>query len=103
MPNGKPGDDWYTDIVVHGLPTFSAQADRLVSEIAGPEGGPRYLPLVELVDGILAEVGLGTLAARSPTVGVVYQNLKPDEVARLEEGLRALRSRLPPADSSAGR
>ncbi|HXH96854.1 MAG TPA: hypothetical protein VNH40_06540 [Gaiellaceae bacterium] len=96
MPNGKPGDDWYTDIVVHGLPTFSAEADRLVSQIAGPKGGPRYQPLVVLVDGLLAEVGVDVLAARSSTVGVVYRNLTPDELARLEAKLRTLRASLPP-------
>jgi hypothetical protein len=34
MPNGKPGDHPYTDIVVHGLRVYSATADALVREIA---------------------------------------------------------------------
>lgn len=34
MPNGKPGDHPYTDIVVHRLPTYSDFADSLVREIA---------------------------------------------------------------------
>jgi hypothetical protein len=34
MPNGKVGDHPYTDIVHHGLDTYSPQAAALVREIA---------------------------------------------------------------------
>ena len=34
MPNGKPGDHPYTDIVIHGLAVYSRVADALVREIA---------------------------------------------------------------------
>lgn len=34
MPNGKPGDHPYTDIVLHGRRAYSATADALVREIA---------------------------------------------------------------------
>lgn len=34
MPNGKPGDHPYSDIVVHGLAVYSRTADALVREIA---------------------------------------------------------------------
>lgn len=34
MPNGKPGDHPYTDIVVHRLAVYSPPADALVREIA---------------------------------------------------------------------
>jgi hypothetical protein len=45
MPNGKPGDRPYTDIVVHGLRVSSATADALVREIAtlADEGTRRQL------------------------------------------------------------
>jgi hypothetical protein len=45
MPNGKPGDHPYTDIVVHGLRVYSATADALVREIAtlADEGTRRQL------------------------------------------------------------
>lgn len=33
MPNGKPGDHPYTDIVVHGLRVYSESVDRLVREV----------------------------------------------------------------------
>ena len=33
MPNGKPGDHWYTDIVVHDLPVFSPEIAALIREI----------------------------------------------------------------------
>jgi S-adenosylmethionine hydrolase len=34
MPNGKPGDHPYTDIVTHGRDVYSARAANLVREIA---------------------------------------------------------------------
>ena len=34
MPNGKPGDHPFTDIVIHGLDVYSSLADKLVREIA---------------------------------------------------------------------
>jgi hypothetical protein len=34
MPNGKPGDHPYTDIVVHGRDVYSPLAAKLVREIA---------------------------------------------------------------------
>ena len=34
MPNGKPGDHPYADIVTHGRDVYSARAANLVREIA---------------------------------------------------------------------
>jgi hypothetical protein len=34
MPNGKPGDHPYTDIVIHGRDVYSPRADNLIREIA---------------------------------------------------------------------
>jgi hypothetical protein len=34
MPNGKPGDHPYTDIVIHGHDVYSPRAADLVREIA---------------------------------------------------------------------
>lgn len=34
MPNGKPGDHPYTDIVTHGRDVYSPRAAKLVREIA---------------------------------------------------------------------
>ena len=34
MPNGKVGDHPYTDIVIHGLDTYSSRVAALVREIA---------------------------------------------------------------------
>lgn len=34
MPNGKPGDHPFTDIVVHGLDVYSPQVAKLVREIS---------------------------------------------------------------------
>ena len=34
MPNGKPSDHPFTDIVVHGLDVYSSQVAKLVREIA---------------------------------------------------------------------
>ena len=35
MPNGKPGDHPYTDIVIHGRDVYSPRAAALIREIAG--------------------------------------------------------------------
>ena len=34
MPNGRPGDHPYTDIVTHKIETFSRRADDLIRELA---------------------------------------------------------------------
>ena len=34
MPNGKPGDHPYTDIVIHGRDIYSPRAAALIREIA---------------------------------------------------------------------
>jgi hypothetical protein len=34
MPNGKPGDHPFTDIVIHGRDAYSPRATNLVREIA---------------------------------------------------------------------
>ena len=34
MPNGKPGDNPYTDIIVHGIDSYSPNVARLVREIS---------------------------------------------------------------------
>ena len=46
MPNGKPGDHPLTDLLVHGLRTFSKEVDSLIREIA------RFLPPQE-IDSLL--------------------------------------------------
>ena len=38
MPNGKPGDHPYTDIVLHGLSVYTPAIDALVREIANLGG-----------------------------------------------------------------
>lgn len=91
MPNGKPGDDWFTDIVSNGLPTFSPAVDALVVELNDliPEARPPEL--IGLVKGFLAGIGYETLAQRNaPTVGMEYRQLSEIELARLEEALSEL-------------
>jgi hypothetical protein len=94
MPNGKPGDDWFTDVVAHSLPTFSDEADGLISQIAELSTESRPKELVSLVDGSLAEVGYDELASRGSKVGMEYRNLRPNELRDLEQQLRELRDRL---------
>jgi hypothetical protein len=45
MPNGKPGDHPFTDIITHGLRVYSASVDELVREItrSGDERTIRHL------------------------------------------------------------
>jgi hypothetical protein len=38
MPNGKPGDNPLTDVVLHDLPVFSRKIDGLIRNIARIEG-----------------------------------------------------------------
>jgi hypothetical protein len=33
MPNGKPGDHPHSDIVIHGMPTFTPEIDALVRDV----------------------------------------------------------------------
>jgi hypothetical protein len=42
MPNGKPGDHPLTDILVHKLEVYGAEADELIRRI-GSLGGQREL------------------------------------------------------------
>ena len=72
MPNGKPGDHPYTDIVIHGARVYSEKADALVREIH--EMGGRD----EIADLLWQEFN-------------VFEN--PD-VTRLERVLTKIRSRL---------
>ncbi len=39
MPNGKPGDHPFTDIVTHGLAVYSPTVDGLIREIDQLGGG----------------------------------------------------------------
>jgi hypothetical protein len=94
MPNGKPGDDWFTDIVAHGLPTFAPNVDRLVRDIAAASGGTRYDPLDSLVNRHLDAIGHEELASRSATVGMEYRHLRPNELDLLEEDLQLLRAEI---------
>ena len=43
MPNGKPGDHPYTDIVTHGANRFGEPLDSLVRELARTGGCPAEL------------------------------------------------------------
>jgi hypothetical protein len=94
MPNGQVGDDWYTDIVSHGLPTLSPAVDRLVSEIATLSGEPHYRPLISVVDRHLQRIGYEELSSRADTVGMEWRNLTPGELAPLESELRSLADQL---------
>ena len=75
MPNGKPGDHPYTDIVLHGLRVYSEAIDRLVREIAAlsDDRGRR-----ELQDMLLFE----------------YNEYSKPDLARLERVLSARREQL---------
>jgi hypothetical protein len=75
MPNGSPGDDPYTDVVVHGLEVYSSHATALIREIA------------ELADERTRRVVLGGL------FGKYHPMLKPN-IAALEQELTHLRDRL---------
>jgi hypothetical protein len=43
MPNGKPGDHPYTDIVAHGAARFGEPLDGLVRELSRTGGCPEEL------------------------------------------------------------
>jgi hypothetical protein len=94
VPNGKPGDDWYMDIVLHDLPTFSAQADRLIAELAQASEEPRPALLISVVNALLDSIGYEELASRAATVGMEYRNLRPSELRELERRVKALRDRM---------
>lgn len=109
MPNGKVGDHWYTDVVVHNLATFSPEVDDLVREVDALARDPRNATdppsesfehpyrqrAEEIVDQHLERIGYRTLSDRSGVVGREYRHLTPDEFGALEHDLRALFDRLP--------
>ena len=72
MPNGKPGDHPYTDIVVHGRNVYSPRAAALVRE------------LVELMD----EKGRHDLA---DLLMREYNDFGKPDVAKLERVLTEMR------------
>lgn len=75
MPNGKPGDHPFTDIVIHGLRVYSARVDDLVREITrlGDERTTRHL-----ADELLAK----------------YDPYSKPDVEALEHELTILRDKL---------
>ncbi|MFP4597633.1 MAG: hypothetical protein ACLFVJ_05245 [Persicimonas sp.] len=48
MPNGKPGDHPYTDIVVHGHDFYTDDIDELIRKIA-KHGGHKALSDIDLL------------------------------------------------------
>jgi hypothetical protein len=99
MPNGKPGDHWYTDIT-EGLPTFSREVDALLLSLdreaaAGRDYTPwddaRRQRIEAVVEGLLDEVGHEELASRSETIGMSYRNLSDGELRELRRRLENLR------------
>jgi hypothetical protein len=88
IPRATPR--WFTDIVADGLPTFSAEADSLIAEVASSSAEPRPAALISAVDGYLERIGYDELASRSSTVGLEYRNLLPEEQLALERNLREL-------------
>jgi hypothetical protein len=56
MPNGKPGDDPVSDILVHGLSVFSPEIDELVRRLARVVPRQRLWELVSLSPASLPEL-----------------------------------------------
>jgi hypothetical protein len=81
MPNGKPGDHPFTDIVVHGQPVYSVRADALVREIARL-GGRRLIEDLLFLD---------------------YNPFTRPDPARLEAVLAGIRDRLRSEPGEGGR
>lgn len=81
MPNGKPGDHPYTDIVVHGRRVYSAAADALVREIAAIADGRTRRELVEMLLFRFNEYD-------GPDVALLERELTwlRDELRRAEDG-----------------
>jgi hypothetical protein len=57
MPNGKPGDDPITDMLVHGLHPFPADIEAMLREVFSidpgfPEGKRRYTEQCEWMKNI---------------------------------------------------
>jgi hypothetical protein len=75
MPNGKPGDHPWTDIMIHGRRVYSALADQLVRDIAELATDAEQR---QLADRLMREYN---------------EHFDPD-VARLERELSELRDRL---------
>ena len=106
VPNGAPGDHWYTDIAVHGFRVFSPIVDGMIAklaeradEVGGPAAPDEPWPqsvrarVEGIVDGHLERIGYETLASRSDTVGVEW-HLTAEELLALEADLQEYRDSL---------
>ena len=49
MPNGKPGDHPYTDVVIHGRDVYSPRAANLIREIAKLSDDKARLRLADML------------------------------------------------------
>ena len=81
MPNGKPGDHPFTDIVAHGLPVYSPEVDGLIREIDRLGGSD------QLSDALLVE----------------YDPHKNPDLKKFEMILTQIRDRLSLAAKERGR
>jgi hypothetical protein len=104
VPNGKPGDHWYTDVTVHRLTVFSPVVDELIRDIDAEaqrrDAGaterwqqPVRHRLEEIVEGHLALIGYETLASRGTVDGPEW-HLSVEELGALEADVRAYRASL---------
>ena len=75
MPNGKPGDHPWTDILIHRRPVYSPTADQLVRDIAQIATDAEQRALA---DRLLSE----------------YNEFFNPDIRRLERELTELRDRL---------
>ena len=80
MPNGRPGDHPYTDIVIHGHTMFSSKVTEIVEAV--DDVGPRS-----------AKQEVRTLLWITP------KNSSDEEVKRLEEALERIRQHVKDGDN----
>ena len=78
MPNGKPYDHPFTDILIHGRRVYSETADTLVREIAAIASREEQDRLAEM---LFQE----------------YNELEKPDVRKLEKVLREMRDRIKPS------
>ncbi len=96
MANGKHRDSFRTDILNHGIPTFSSDADDLIRQVWRLSSTTTRLATTDEVEQRLRDMPSETWSRWVSPPWVYLQELEPERVSALEgylasklEGLRA--------------
>ena len=82
MPNGKPGDHPFADIVIHGLPVYSDVADELVRDVARLADEPTRRQLADRLFAQYNELNSPDIAAIVLELTILRDQLRSNAAER---------------------